>query len=120
QRSSKTRAVITAKRDEPPGLERGVIGNTARGLHEGCEFSICWCGAGDFRVRVSGEHRVADAHVSSGVNDSASEFMQYLSPVGVPKPSGNTWPRCEPQAAQRTSVRTMPSVLSSMSSTASG
>ncbi|ROP72195.1 hypothetical protein EDF19_1206 [Curtobacterium sp. PhB115] len=51
---------------------------------------------------------------------SEIEFMQYRSPVGVPNPSGNTWPRCEPQFAHRTSVRAMPSELSSISCTASG
>lgn len=65
--------------------------------------------------RASGSH-------SAGFSEKFSEieFMQYRSPVGVPKPSGNTWPRCEPQFAQRTSVRTMPSDLSSISCTASG
>jgi len=67
----------------------------------------------------------ADASGHHSADDSAekfsdSEFMQYRSPVGVPNPSGNTCPRCEPQFAQRTSVRTMPSDLSSMSWTASG
>ena len=33
------------------------------------------------------------------------ELMQKRSPVGVPKPSGNTWPRCESAPAERTSVR---------------
>ncbi|CPU67576.1 Uncharacterised protein [Mycobacteroides abscessus] len=49
--------------------------------------------------------------------------MQNRSPVGVWGASSNTWPRCEPQRAQRTSVRTMPwlrSVSSSTRSPASG
>ena len=33
-------------------------------------------------------------------------------------PSGNTWPRCDPQRLQVTSVRCIPCELSSISSTA--
>ena len=47
------------------------------------------------------------------------ELMQKRSPVGVPNPSGKTWPRCEPHVAQRTSTRFMPAELSSMYSTVS-
>jgi hypothetical protein len=42
-----------------------------------------------------------------GANSSASELMQYRVPRG-PGPSSKTWPRCESQRAQRTSVRCMP------------
>ena len=44
--------------------------------------------------------------------------MQKRWPVGA-GPSSKTWPRWLPQFRQRTSVRTMPWVRSSMSSTAS-
>ena len=36
-----------------------------------------------------------------------AEFMQNRCPVGR-GPSSKTWPRCESQRAQRTSVRTIP------------
>jgi hypothetical protein len=43
------------------------------------------------------------------------ELMQYLWSVGVSYPSpSKTWPRCEPQLAHRTSVRTLPKERSSM------
>lgn len=64
----------------------------------------------------------AEPHSASLFSEKFSEieFMQYRSPVGVPNPSGNTCPRCEPQFAQRTSVRAMPRESSSSSCTASG
>ena len=37
--------------------------------------------------------------------------MQYRLPVSG-GPSSNTWPRCDPQRAQLTSVRTMPWLVS--------
>src|SRR5688500_1707138 len=39
--------------------------------------------------------------------------MQYRCPPRSRGPSGKTWPRWEPQRAQRTSVRTMPCERSS-------
>src|SRR5690606_39860313 len=42
---------------------------------------------------------------SPETNVRLTEFMQYRSPVGVWGASSNTWPRCDPQRAQRTSVR---------------
>jgi len=56
---------------------------------------------------------------SRSVSSSATEFMQYRSPVGC-GPSGNTWPRCPPHRAQVTSIRRIPRLVSSCSSTASG
>src|SRR5699024_3345976 len=50
---------------------------------------------------------------------SETEFMQNRSPVGVCGASSKTWPRCEPQLLHSTSVRTMPILRSSCSSTAS-
>ena len=44
--------------------------------------------------------------------------MRYRWPVGA-GPSGNTCPRCPPQRLQITSVRIIPWLLSSRSSTAS-
>ena len=44
--------------------------------------------------------------------------MQKRSPVGA-GPSGKTWPRCDPQRRQTTSVRAMPWLWSGRSSTAS-
>ncbi len=44
--------------------------------------------------------------------------MQYRCPVGA-GPSSKTWPRWEPQRAQRTSVRRMNMLLSDRVSTAS-
>ena len=49
---------------------------------------------------------------------SDAEFMQYRSPVGR-GPSGNTWPRWAPQLRQTASVRIMPWLWSTFSSTAS-
>ena len=45
-------------------------------------------------------------------------FIQNRSPVGA-GPSGNRWPRCDPQRRHSTSVRTMPWLRSTISSTAS-
>ncbi len=57
---------------------------------------------------------------SSAVNRSEMLLMQYRWSVGVGYPSpSKTCPRCEPQRAQRTSVRTIPCERSSISSTAS-
>ncbi len=56
----------------------------------------------------------------SGVKRRATEFMQYRLPVGVPNPSGKTWPRWESQRAQRTSVRSSPRLVSRRSVTADG
>ena len=46
------------------------------------------------------------------------EFMQYRWPVGL-GPSSNTCPRCPPQRAHTTSVRSIPRLLSVFSRTAS-
>jgi hypothetical protein len=54
----------------------------------------------------------------AGSKSSAKEFMQKRRPVGR-GPSLNTCPRWLPQRRQRTSVRTMPWLASSTSSTAS-
>src|SRR5208282_403002 len=54
--------------------------------------------------RAGGEMRSVHA---AGVKFVATPLMQYRRPVGG-GPSGNTWPRCEPQRAQCTSVRLMP------------
>ena len=51
-----------------------------------------------------------------GSNSSDNEFTQYRSPVSV-GPSGNTWPRWPPQRPQMISVRRMPKLRSSCSST---
>src|SRR5215467_4377895 len=40
-------------------------------------------------------------HHSFGFSLSETELMQYRNPVGF-GPSGNTWPRCAPQALQIT------------------
>ena len=56
--------------------------------------------------------------VQSGSRLRAAEFMQKRSPVG-PGPSGKTWPRWASQRAQRTSVRTMPWLVSVRVRTAS-
>src|SRR5688500_1141646 len=53
----------------------------------------------------------------SGSNSSTTEFMQKRNPVGG-GPSLKTWPKCELQRAQRTSVRSMPWVCSRLYSTA--
>src|SRR5215831_622811 len=47
---------------------------------------------------------------------SAAELMQYRKPVGL-GPSGKTWPRWASQRWQATAVRTMPNVVSRISST---
>ena len=104
---------------------RRMIGDTTGCRHEGDEFGTRRRGIRHLRPgptlthRLQGGARGGVAH-DSGENESDSEFMQYRSPVGVPNPSGKTWPRCDPQFAQRTSVRTIPWLRSSMSSTASG
>src|SRR2546422_9775810 len=54
---------------------------------------------------------------SAGWKSSATELMQYRRPVVARGPSSKTWPKCAPQRLQRTSVRTMPCVRSSTSST---
>src|SRR4029077_9064181 len=51
-----------------------------------------------------------------GTSSSDAELMQYRNPVGA-GPSGNKWPRWEPQRPQVTSVRTMPWLVSACSST---
>ncbi len=56
--------------------------------------------------------------VSPGWKSIAAELMQKRSPVGC-GPSGNTWPRWEPQFRQRTSTRTMPWLASATRSTTS-
>ena len=65
---------------------------------------------------------VADRLISSSggsvTRSRARLFMQKRCPVGA-GPSGNRWPRWEPHRRQRTSVRTMPWLTSSISSTAS-
>ena len=45
---------------------------------------------------------------------NAAEFMQYRIPVGF-GPSPNTWPRWEPHRAHRTSVLTIPPLMSDSS-----
>src|SRR5690606_12973303 len=57
-------------------------------------------------------------HVHSGLKSIAAELMQKRSPLGS-GPSGKTWPRCEPQRWQRTSMRTMPWLASTTRSTTS-
>ena len=60
------------------------------------------------------------AHASAGSRVSDTELMHQRWSVGTSYPSpSNTWPRCESQRAQRTSVRFIPSVRSSISVTAS-
>ena len=51
-----------------------------------------------------------------GLKSIEAELMQKRSPVGA-GPSLNTWPRCEPQVLQRTSMRVMPWLRSVMRST---
>src|SRR5215211_4374703 len=51
---------------------------------------------------------------------SATLFMHHRCPPASFGPSSKTWPRCEWQRAQRTSVRAIPCERSSTSSTASG
>jgi hypothetical protein len=55
---------------------------------------------------------------SCPTKSSATEFMQYRSPVGG-GPSPKTWPRCASQRRQATSVLVIPPEASSFSSTLS-
>ena len=66
-------------------------------------------------ARVARQRSQAGSAAFSSSRDAL--FMQYRWPVGR-GPSGNRWPRWEPQRRQRTSVRIMPWLRSSMSSTA--
>src|SRR5699024_2005156 len=90
-------------------------------LREGVRVSLSAPrGRGVLQVDGGDPQRAPPAHSSSAAAKlSDTEFMQYRSPVGVWGASGKTWPRCDPQRAQRTSVRTIPSERSSRSSTAS-
>lgn len=93
-RRRRSRAPPSDPRPPPPG--RGARGPVTRGAR----------------------HRRGQP--SAGCSLSEMLLMQYRWSVGVGYPSpSNTCPRCEPQRAQRTSVRTMPWERSSTSSTAS-
>ena len=71
--------------------------------------------SGSFTKRTGRDaHATGSAYFFS--NFKASEFIQYLSPVGF-GPSSNTCPRCDLQRAHRTSVRTSPRERSSFSIT---
>ena len=52
-------------------------------------------------------------YLSFFTNFSAAELMQYRKPDGF-GPSSNTCPKCAPQRAQRTSVRSIPKELSDL------
>lgn len=124
ERGSQPLSRLASEFDEPPRAQGRVVGRRRCGLDERQQFVPARCARADLRLRASarnrGQNRMFGAQLSSALKSRESEFMQYRSPVGVPKPSGNTCPRCEPQFAHSTSVRVMPRLLSSTSFTASG
>src|SRR5471032_2197855 len=70
------------------------------------------------RIPLYSADAVPDQAPASRSSRSDAEFMQYRKPVGR-GPSGNTWPRWAPQFRHRASVRVMPWLWSTFSSTAS-
>ena len=63
-------------------------------------------------------HHSSRTSIALGSSSSAHELMQYRWPVG-PGPSSKTWPRCPPQLAHSTSVRSMKRLRSRSVATAS-
>ena len=125
ERLAEAVAGVTAQLDESPRPQRAVVGDGRRPPRRMAPVARGWgrrqspWSATADAERLLGRTATCSRDQSS-LNSSESEFMQYRSPVGVWYASSNRWPRCEPQFAQSTSVRVMPSVLSVLSSTASG